>query len=38
MHMTNAEGKELVRWITLLTERSHAPRCGSVRERAEEIR
>src|SRR5436309_8244565 len=38
MHLTNEEEKELVHWITMLTQRGYAPRYRTVRELAEIIR
>lgn len=38
MHLTNEEEKELVHWITTLTQRGYAPRYRTVRELAEIIR
>lgn len=38
MHLTHAEEKELVHWITTLTERGYTPRYRTIRELAEIIR
>src|SRR5947207_15321281 len=38
MHLTNEEEKELVHWITTLTQHGYAPRYRTVRELAEIIR
>ena len=38
MNLTIHEEKELVHWITLLTQRGYAPRYQTVRELAEIIR
>ena len=38
MHLTNEEEKELVHWITTLTQRGYAPRYRTVQEMAENIR
>ena len=38
MHLTIAEEKELVRWITSLTATRYAPRHATLREMAEYLR
>lgn len=38
MNLSNAEERELVRWITTLTQRGYAPRYRTVQEMAENIR
>src|SRR5947207_2676966 len=38
MNLTNLEEKELVHWITVLTQHGYAPRYSTVRELAEIIR
>ena len=38
MHLTHQEEKELVHWVTTLTERGYAPRYRTVQGLAELIR